>query len=380
MGSIKKIMKKIGITGANGFIGRHLHNTLSHHKNFRLIHFQREFFKDESKMDDFVKNCDVIVHLAGLNRSNDENIIYNINVGLTEILISSLERTKTKPHTIFASSTQENMDNSYGKSKEKARLKLKDWSILNKSIFTGLIIPNVFGAFGSPFYNSFISTFSHQLVNNESPVIIKDLDVKLIYIDELISDIIYIIDNPVNNHFLQIKHTENKKVSEVLELLKSFKVMYIDNGQIPKVELNSFELNLFNSFRSHIPNTYFPRNFTKHKDDRGFFVELVRASTSGQSSYSTTFPGITRGDHYHTRKIERFIVIRGKACIKMRKVNSDEVVEYNLDGETPSYVDIPVWYTHNITNVGGSELITLFWINEPYNEEDSDTYSMKVSS
>ena len=242
------------------------------------------------------------------------------------------------------------------------------------------LIPNVFGAFGSPFYNSFISTFSHQLVNNESPVIIKDLDVKLIYIDELISDIIYIIDNPVNNHFLQIKHTENKKVSEVLELLKSFKVMYIDNGQIPKVELNSFELNLFNSFRSHIPNTYFPRNFTKHKDDRGFFVELVRASTSGQSSYSTTFPGITRGDHYHTRKIERFIVIRGKACIKMRKVNSDEVVEYNLDGETPSYVDIPVWYTHNITNVGGSELITLFWINEPYNEEDSDTYSMKVSS
>jgi len=156
--------------------------------------------------------------------------------------------------------------------------------------------------------------------------------------------------------------------------------MYIDNGQIPKVELNSFELNLFNSFRSHIPNTYFPRNFTKHKDDRGFFVELVRASTSGQSSYSTTFPGITRGDHYHTRKIERFIVIRGKACIKMRKVNSDEVVEYNLDGETPSYVDIPVWYTHNITNVGGSELITLFWINEPYNEEDSDTYFMKVSS
>ena len=373
------MMKKIGITGVNGFVGKHLCNTLLMNKDISLVPFQRNFFEDESKMDDFVKNCDVIVHLAGLNRSNDEEDIFNINISLTKTLILSLNRTKSKPHIIFASSTQEYMNNIYGKSKKKARLNLKDWSLLNNSIFTGLIIPNVFGSFGAPFYNSFISTFSHQLVNNEIPLIINDSEVNLIYIDELISDIIDIINNPISNDFHQIRHTNSKRVSEVLELLKSFKNEYLDKGQLPKVEINSFELNLFNTFRSHIPKTFFPINFTKHTDDRGSFVEIMRAGASGQSSYSTTLPGITRGDHFHTRKIERFAVISGKASIKLRKVNSDEIIEYILDGESPAYVDIPVWYTHNITNIGNSELITLFWINEPYNEEDSDTYFIKVN-
>ena len=373
-------MKKIGITGVNGFVGQHLFNTLLHNNNISLIPFQRNFFDDESKMDDFVQNCDVIVHLAGLNRSNDEEIIFNVNVNLTKTLISSLNRTKSKPHIIFASSIQENMNNVYGKSKKTARLNLKDWSLLNKSIFNGLIIPNVFGAFGAPFYNSFISTFAYQLINNQIPAINNDSEVNLIYVDELIKDIIDIINHPVSNDFQLIKHTNTKRVSEVLELLKSFKNEYLDKGQIPRLELNSFELNLFNTFRSHISKTYFPRNFTKHIDDRGLFVEVIRANSAGQSSYSTTVPGITRGDHYHTRKIERFAVISGKASIKLRKVNSEEVIEYTLDGNTPSYVDMPVWYTHNITNIGNSELITIFWINEPYNEEDSDTYFMKVDT
>ena len=376
----KQLMKKIGITGVNGFVGQHLCNTLLQNKNISLIPFQRDFFEDESKMDDFVENCDVIIHLAGLNRSNDEEVIFNVNISLTKTLISSLDRTKSKPHIIFASSTQEYMNNVYGKSKKTARLNLKDWSLLNNSIFSGLIIPNVFGTFGVPFYNSFISTFAHQLINNEIPVIKNDSEVNLIYVDELISDIIDIINHPTSNDFHLIKHTNTKRVSEVLELLKSFKNEYLDKGQIPRVELNSFELNLFNTFRSHIPKTYFPRNFTKHTDDRGSFVEIMRAGAAGQSSYSTTVPGITRGDHYHTRKIERFAVISGKASIKLRKVNSDEVIEYTLDGESPSYVDMPVWYTHNITNIGNSELITIFWINEPYNEKDSDTYFMKVKA
>ena len=153
-------MKKIGITGVNGFVGQHLFNTLLQNKNISLIPFQRSFFDNESKMDDFVKNCDVIVHLAGLNRSNDEEVIFNTNISLTKTIISSLNRTKTKPHIIFASSTQENLNNIYGESKKKARLSLKDWSLINNSIFTGLIIPNVFGSFGETFYNSFISTFS----------------------------------------------------------------------------------------------------------------------------------------------------------------------------------------------------------------------------
>jgi UDP-2-acetamido-2,6-beta-L-arabino-hexul-4-ose reductase len=372
-------VKKVGITGVNGFVGTHLYNTLFMNKDFSIVAFQRDFFEDDSKMDDFVANCDVIVHLAGLNRSHDDEIIYKTNISLTLTLIASLNRTKTKPHIIFASSTQENLDNVYGKSKKAARLRLKDWSRLNDTIFTGLIIPNVFGPFGTPSYNSFISTFSYQLINNEIPVIINDPEVNLIYIDELISDIVNTIKSPISNEYFQITQTSTKRVSEVLELLETFKNEYLDKGQIPRVEINSFELNLFNTFRSYIPKTYFPRSFTKHIDVRGSFVEIVRANTAGQSSYSTTVPGITRGNHYHTRKVERFAIISGRASIQLRKVDSDEVIEYILDGEHPSYVDMPIWYTHNITNIGHTELITLFWINEPYNEKDSDTYFMEVN-
>ena len=236
-------MKKIGITGVNGFVGQHLFNTLAQNKNIILVPFKREFFENKSKLDNFVKNCDVLVHLAGLNRSNHKEVIYNINVGLADTLISSLKRTKATPHIIFASSTQENLDNVYGKSKKKARLNLNDWSISNNLIFTGLVIPNVFGSFGVPFYNSFISTFSYQLIKNEIPEIINDSEVKLIYIDELISQIISVINNPSYNDFLLINHTHNKRVSEVLKLLKSFKYQYLEKGQIPKLELNSFELN-----------------------------------------------------------------------------------------------------------------------------------------
>ena len=173
-------------------------------------------------------------------------------------------------------------------------------------------------------------------------------------------------------------HTSSKKVSEILNLLKDFKTEYIDNGKVPKVDLNSFELNLFNTFTSYISKSYFPRKFKKHTDDRGAFVEIIRAETSGQTSYSTTVPGITRGNHYHTRKVERFAVIKGKASIRIRKINTDEIFEYIIDGQTPAYVDMPIWYTHNITNIGDTELITLFWINEPYNPEDADTYFVEV--
>ena len=371
-------MKKIGITGFNGFFGQHLFNTLSQNVNNILIPFQRNFFDNESKMDDFVKNCDVIVHLAGLNRSNDEDVIYKVNISLTKALISSLERTKSKPHIIFTSSTQEFLKNVYGESKKISRLILNDWSLSNNSIFTGLIVPNVFGPFGTPFYNSFISTFSHQLTSNEIPEIKIDSEVNLIYIDELISEIVDIINHPINNDFYQIKHTNNKRVSEILDLLKEFKIQYLENGQIPKLDLNTFEINLFNTFTSFIPKDYFPRKFINHTDDRGAFVEIMRAGSSGQTSYSTTVPGITRGNHYHTRKIERFAVISGKALIQIRKIDSDEVFEYILDGAEPAYVDMPIWYTHNIKNIGNTELITLFWINEPYNPEDADTYFINV--
>lgn len=371
---------KVGITGQAGFMGRHLYNFLgTKSEEIERIPFQRSFFEDETALQNFVKSCDVVVHIAAMNRHEDQQVIYNTNVGLVQKIVDACKTTSATPKILFSSSTQEERDNLYGKSKRDGRKLLEDWASETSGKVTSLIIPNVFGPFGKPNYNSFIATFCHKIVNGEEPTIITDSEVNLIYINEL-SEAFYneIIDESSTIKSFVVPHTSSRKVSEILTLLNDFKTQYVDNGQVPDVPMKSFELDLFNTFTSFIPKDYFPRKFTKHTDNRGAFVEIMRAGVSGQSSYSTTVPGITRGNHYHTRKVERFAVISGKASIKLRKIDSDEVFEYFLDGNEPAYVDMPIWYTHNITNIGDTELITLFWINEPYNPEDADTYFVEV--
>ena len=371
----------VGITGQHGFMGTHLYNFLgTKSEKIDRVKFHDNYFDNDVHLQNFVKSCDVIVHLAAMNRHKDEQVIYKTNIDLVKKLINACEATNSTPKIIFSSSTQEEKDNLYGKSKRDGRKCFETWAIKNGCKVLSLIIPNVFGPFGKPFYNSFIATFSHQIIAGEQPTIINDRIVNLIYINEL-SQLFY--DKIFEEHNENIKsylvpHTSSRKVSEILDLLKEFKIQYLDNGQVPKVDLNTFELDLFNTFSSYIPKDFFPVKFTKHTDKRGAFVEIMRSGSGGQTSYSTTAPGITRGNHYHTRKIERFAVISGKALIQIRKIDSDEVYEYILDGAEPAYVDMPVWYTHNIKNIGNKELITLFWINEPYNSEDADTYFITV--
>ena len=372
---------KVGITGQAGFMGTHLYNFLgTKSEKTECVNFKDNYFDNELDLQNFVKSCDVIVHLAAMNRHKNQQVIYNTNIDLVKKLINACEATNSTPKIIFSSSTQEDIDNLYGKSKRDGRKCFETWAINNDGHITSLIIPNVFGPFGRPFYNSFIATFSHQIVQGEEPKVIIDSKVKLIYINEL-SEAFYneiIKQNSENIQSYVVPHTSSRKVSEILDLIKEFKIKYLENGQVPKLDLNSFELDLFNTFTSFIPRKYFPRKFKKHIDERGAFVEIMRAGSSGQTSYSTTVPGITRGNHYHTRKIERFAVISGKALIKIRKIDSDEVFEYILDGTEPAYVDMPIWFTHNIKNIGNTELITIFWINEPYNPENSDTYFINV--
>ncbi|MGV6945617.1 polysaccharide biosynthesis C-terminal domain-containing protein [Sphingobacterium kyonggiense] len=366
---------KIGITGQNGFVGKHLYNTLGLQPDkFERVVFQKEYFENTDKLDEFVKNCDVIVHLAAMNRHESEQVIYDTNVGLVDKLIASLERTEAKPHVFISSSTQEERDNLYGKSKKEGREKLVDWAVNNNGKVTGLLIPNVFGSFGKPFYNSFIATFCYQLTHGETPSIANDGQVNLIYVQELVDDIINEIQESTHKPYYVVQPTSTKKVSEVLSLLNNYKALYLEKGEIPQLN-DQFELNLFNTYRSYMDHaSIYPRKFQLHTDPRGTFVEIIRMGIGGQSSYSTTVPGITRGNHYHTRKIERFAVIQGKALIQLRKMDTDEVLDFYLDGAEPSYVDMPIWYTHNIKNIGDDELITMFWINEPYDPADPDTY------
>ena len=393
-------MIKIGITGQAGFIGTHLFNTLSLHPDkYIIIPFRDEFFKSEEVLDAFVKQCDVIVHLAAMNRHNDPNVLYKTNIELVQKLIASMERTKSKPYVIMSSSLQEEQDNLYGLSKKEGRELFNQWADRNGAKFTGLIIPNVFGPFGVPFYNSVISTFSYQICNKQEPKIEVDNELKLIYVGDLVNIIFSLFPADYaekNADYADIVNTEDTestegtegwlppkvlevpyrakyKVSELLNKLQGYYDTYVVNGIFPDLA-DWFEVCLFNTFRSYIPKEHFPVKYNKHSDQRGIYVETMKFNSRGQVSFSTTLPGITRGNHFHTRKVERFAVIKGKASIKLRKYGTDEIIEYILDGEEPAYVDMPIWYTHNITNIGDTELLTMFWINEFYDSNDPDTY------
>ncbi|WP_172915888.1 polysaccharide biosynthesis C-terminal domain-containing protein [Capnocytophaga canimorsus] len=372
-------MKKIGITGQEGFVGKHLYHTLGlFTEEFERVPYNKSIFENENELDAFVSQCDVIVHLAAMNRHESEQVIYETNVGLVNKLIAALERTGSKAHILISSSTQEERDNLYGKSKKEGREALVNWANTNGGKVTGLIIPNVFGAFGKPFYNSFIATFCYQLTHNQIPNVANDGEVKLIYVQELVAVILKEIRKGESKAQYFVEPTAVKKVSEVLALLEEYKAKYFEKGEIPALN-TPFELNLFNTYRSYMDYaTHFPVKFTQHTDPRGAFVEVIRLGIGGQCSFSTTVPGITRGNHYHTRKIERFAVIKGKALIQLRKIGTEEVLDFYLDGNEPAYVDMPIWYTHNIKNIGEEELYTIFWINEPYNPEDADTYFEEV--
>ncbi|MGQ7945269.1 polysaccharide biosynthesis C-terminal domain-containing protein [Flavobacterium sp. WC2509] len=372
-------MLKIGITGQAGFVGTHLYNTIGlFPKEFERIDFKKEYFEDDAKLNDFVVQCDVIVHLAAMNRHNDPQVIYDTNLSLVLKLVQSLKVTNSKAHLLFSSSTQEDRDNLYGKSKKEGRELMINWADNSDGEFTGMIIPNVFGPFGHPNYNSVVATFCHKLVYNEIPTIDVDGGLKLIYVGELVEIIISEIRSKKGKSEVIVEHTSEAKVSELLSLLESYKTQYQNNGIIPNLA-NTFELNLFNTFRCYMDiKNHFPVKFVEHTDSRGSFVEIVRLGVGGQVSFSTTVPAITRGNHYHTRKIERFAVIKGKALIQLRRIGTDEVLDFYLDGNQPAYVDMPIWYTHNIKNIGEEVLYTNFWINEFYDPNDPDTYFENV--
>jgi UDP-2-acetamido-2,6-beta-L-arabino-hexul-4-ose reductase len=375
-------MINVGITGQDGFIGTHLYNFLTLKKEkIVTIPFKDNYFENDDQLKTFVSGCDVIVHLAAMNRHNDPQVIYDTNLRLVNQLIGALEATNSHPHLLFSSSTQEERDNLYGKSKLDGRLLFEQWALRTNSRFTGFVIPNVFGPFGNPFYNSVVATFCYQLTHSKQPEIVIDAVLQLIYIDELVDLFYQKISGQVRESITErfnVQFTSENKVSEILLLLETYKKVYFEGYSFPELK-SIFEIDLFNTFRSYIDlSTRYPVQLKKNTDQRGMFIETIKTSLGGQFSFSTTLPGVTRGNHFHTRKIERFIVIKGKAIIEMRRVGTTDTLRFNLDGEKPSFVDMPVWYIHNITNVGDQDLITLFWINEFFNPDNPDTYFEKI--
>ena len=371
-------MKKIGITGIPGFIGNHLAGYLAAFPDkYQILPFEDGYFEDQVQLTQFASTADVIIHLAGVNRHEDENYVYSRNVELAGKLVDAINAAGNLPQVIYSSSTQESRDNPYGRGKKEARILLQKWAAESGAPFAGLILPNVFGPFGRPFYNSVVATFCHQITAGEMPRIQVDAELELIYIGDLIRHMQDVVDKDISNPALGLPGTGKMKVSDVLTLLNGFGSGYLKDHIIPELD-NPLETALFNTLRSFRDIREHAASLKKHQDNRGHLVEIVKEASGGQSFYSLTKPGITRGNHFHTRKVERFCVVEGEAVIRLRKLGTTEVEEFKVSGNQPVALDIPVFYTHNITNTGNTDLLTLFWSNEIFDPEDPDTYYSEV--
>ena len=368
---------KVGITGSSGFIGSHLVDRLRREEHIVIMPYEKGYFEDIEKLKDYVSKCDVVVHLAAMSRG-EEKEIYEINLALVKTLTSCMEVAGVSPHVIFASSKQSMLDNPYGRSKKDGCKILEEWALRNKASLSLLTIPNVYGDRCKPFYNSVVATFCYQLTHRKNPTIKIDRELELVYINELTENIYQVVENPprgVNN--IRISGTINVTVSKILSILENFRDCFFKRKVIPTLD-SPFLINLYNVFLSYLDYKYLCHSPEIHSDYRGELYEIIKLSQGGQVFFSITKSGVVRGNHYHTRKLETLCVLQGEAVIRLRRIGSKEVIEYNISADQPRYVEIPIFHTHSIENVGSNELYTLFWSNELFNPDDSDTYYEEV--
>ena len=365
--------KTIAITGAAGQLGQHCHARLKYHHGYEVVPIDRRTFNDEDLLKQALMNADSVLHLAGVNRGSDGEVKTG-NLEIVEKLLSACKISEIKPHIIYASTIQIDNDSTYGTVKRKVGERLEKYSNSNGNLFSSLVLPNLFGDFSRPYYNNFIGTFCDQIVEGKPLTIHNDSKVTLLHYNQ-VADLIADVISHGSVGEMRVEGTESS-VKKVADKLQSFYKLY-SKSILPDIR-EPFDLRLFNSLRSRMFKTHFPMPLVRHADARGSFFECVRAQNPGQTSFSTTLPGIVRGDHFHFDKIERFIVVSGEALIRVRNIFSDEVLEYNVRGDEPCIIDMPPLHTHNIKNTGNTELLTLFWSHDFFDPNNTDTYSEAV--
>ena len=364
---------RVGITGIDGQFGFHLRAWLQYHCGHEVVGAGRRTFGSPEDLDDFVRGCDAIFHLAGVNRGTDEEVADG-NRGLAAALAIAVERAGTSPHLVYASSIQRLNDSVYGRAKAAAADILAEVSRKAGAPFAELVLPNLFGEFTRPNYNSFVGTFCHRVAAGDEPTIHADNPVELLHYlgaAEIVAEAI----SERKAGQIAVSGT-NTSVGTVSAKLKSFRETYAA-GVIPDFR-DAFDLQLFNTYRSVLYPSIYPVALEPRSDNRGSLVECVRTLNGGQAFYSSTHPGITRGNHFHFGKVERFIVLAGEARISIRKIYSDEVQDFDVSGDRPCFIDMPTFHSHNITNTGSGELLTLFWAHEFFDQARPDTYAEPV--
>ena len=365
------LRNRIAITGANGFLGWHTAVRLrAEHKGDAVL-LGREEFVDSERLAVALAGVETVIHLAGVNRAASDEEVEAGNAGIAQTLAEAVVRGGRPVHVVFGNSVQALLDNAYGRGKAKAAQILKDACVAVDGTFVDVRLPNLFGEHGRPAYNSFVATFCHEIAQGREPSVTGDRQVPLLHAQDAAEVLIGSAAN--RSSFVLAPQGDPHGVSEVLGMLMGFHERYVE-GQIPALP-DKFSVDLFNTYRSYMFPQHFPFRGAVHADQRGELFETVRVhGGTGQTFVSTTVPGVTRGDHFHLSKIERFFVIKGTAEIALRRVHDDQVVRFHVKGGERCFVDMPTMWVHNITNVGEDELVTMFWADQLLNPAAPDTY------
>ncbi len=371
-------MIKILITGSNGFIGRNLIAELSKGEGYELLTVDID-----TSTEDFIRYigiADFVVHLAGVNRPRNETEFQTGNAALTEWLVEQLSASDAPPPLLITSSIQSDLDNAYGVSKRKAENAVFRYGMTSGAPVYVFKLPNLFGKWSRPNYNSVVATFCYN-ASHGIPIEINDpsRELTLCYIDDLLCSIKNSIAGktiPGPDGYCAVEKTYQITVGELADRILEYPKCR-DELRMPA--LDGLEKALYSTYLSYLEPDDFSYPLNAHSDPRGSFYEFFKTGNKGQFSVSTTEPGITRGNHWHHTKVEKFLVIHGEAVIRFRKILETEVIEYRVSGENPMVVDIPVGYTHSITNCSKTEtLVTLIWANEEFDPENPDTFFEEV--
>ena len=304
-----------------------------------------------------------------------ESEVYETNLLLGRTLLSALDQQASAPNLIFANSTHSLSDTAFGRSKREASALFAAWAKARGARYVDVVLPHLFGEGGRPFYNSGFATFCHQLTHGEDPQVIQDGTLELIHAQRVAARLLDLAQDGSTAGVVRVEGTP-MRVSEALDRLRQLNETYLV-GTIPDLRA-SLDLDFFNTLRSYLFPDHSPVGLLLHADARGALFEAVKSHHGGQAFFSTTHPGITRGRHYHHRKVERFLVVAGNAEIRIRRLFDTEVKVFRVSGAEPCFIDIPTFHTHEITNVGDEDLLTLFWAHEIFNPEAPDTYPEPV--
>lgn len=371
---------KVLITGSNGFIGKNLQAELLNKKYSGLIEplcFDND--TDISKLDEYCSYCNFVIHLAGVNRHQNESEFMEGNYGFTLKVLELLKKHNNKCPILITSSIQAALDNPYGKSKKAGEDLIFEYGKDNNVHVLVYRLPNVFGKWCKPNYNSVIATFCNNIAN-DLPIQVNDRNhiMNLVYIDDVIKEIINAIygkENKVDD-YCYVEPVIKTTLGEIVDTIYSFKE-YSKSLEVPNHN-SLLERYLYATYLSYLPTDKFKYDLVEHKDDKGSFTEIIRTIGQGQFSVNKSKPGIIKGNHFHHTKNEKFLVVQGKAIIAFRKVGTKEVIEYEVSSDKLEVVNIPTGYTHSITNIGEDELITFMWANEPFDKDNPDTIYMEV--